>query len=200
MGDAGKPTDSRWSGDREDGSDLYDRLEHRAPDQVFDRRPQFTKLHDLRVPGRAKLTCVCHDPGIHRARELSGGQKKMTKLVALTLLLGLTGCTTTGRQLGGDPFSNSAGRPSSVRIEVRNLNFADARLYIVGGARRRSLGTVGGKQDASFTVSWDFNEDVRIEINLLAGPTCVTETLQVAPGEILELQIPSVFGQYSSCR
>ena len=124
----------------------------------------------------------------------------MTRLIALTLLLGLSGCASSGRRLNGDPFSGSADRPDSIRLEVQNLNFADARLYIIDGARRRSLGTVGGKQDASFTVPWGFNEDVRIEINLLAGPTCVTETLRVSPGEILELQIASVFRRSAFCR
>ena len=124
----------------------------------------------------------------------------MTKLIAWTLLLGLAGCAGTAGQVDQDPFSGSAPGANSIRIEVRNLNFADARLYIVAGSRRRTLGTVSGKQDADFTVAWDFNEDVRIEIDLLAGPTCLTETLQTGPGEILELQIPSVFGPSSICR
>lgn len=129
-------------------------------------------------------------------------------LALLMLVLATAGCAQTGRPLGGggsgggsDPFATSTERPNRIRIEVRNLNFQDARLYAIrGSGARRSLGSVGGKQDGSFTLEWNLNEDIRIEINLLAGPTCTTRRIQVQPGDILELQIASVFSQSSFCR
>ena len=35
---------------------------------------------------------------------------------------------------------------------------------------------------------------------MLAGPTCTTQPLDVQPGDILELQIQSMFNQSSFCR
>lgn len=129
-------------------------------------------------------------------------------VVLLMLALVTVGCAQTGRPLAGggggvsdDPFSTSTDRPNRIRIEVRNLNFADARLYAIrDGGARMSLGSVTGKTDASFTLDWRLNQDIRIEINLLAGPTCMTRRIQVQPGDILELQIASVFSQSSFCR
>lgn len=125
----------------------------------------------------------------------------------LLLVVATAGCLQTGRPLSGggsrsdDPFGTSTERPNRIRIDVRNLNFQDARLYVIrGGGARRSLGSVGGKQDETFTVDWNMNDDIRIEINLLAGPTCTTRRMQVQPGDILELQINSVFSQSSFCR
>lgn len=115
------------------------------------------------------------------------------------------GCMHQGRQLGGggdDPFGGPAGsRPSQLRIEVNNMNFADARLYVIRNAGTRvSLGNVGGNQQESFTIEWLMVQDLRIEINLLAGPTCTTERIVAEPGDIIELQIQSVFSQSAFCR
>ena len=120
--------------------------------------------------------------------------------VLLALLMLSLACTTQGRRLDSEPFTTSTERPDSVLLEVQNLNFSDARLYALRDGQRISLGRVGGKQDARFTIPWRFNQDLRIEINLLAGPTCVTERLQVDRGDILELQISGVFSQSTFCR
>lgn len=117
---------------------------------------------------------------------------------ALMLALALAGCGSARSSADG-PFS-STDRPNSVRIEVLNLNFQEARLYALRDNERLSLGTVGGKQERTFTLPWNLHQDLRIEINLLAGPTCTTESLPVQPGDILELQISSVFSQSSFCR
>ena len=100
----------------------------------------------------------------------------------------------------GGAFRSSREGPQNVGVEVQNLQKADARLYSIRDGQRISLGTVGGKQDARFTVPWNFHQSLRIEINLLSGPTCTTRTLQVQAGDILELQISSVFTQSSFCR
>lgn len=121
--------------------------------------------------------------------------------VVATALVALMGCSAQGRALGDDPFaSGSDDRPSRIRIEVMNLNFNDARLYAIRDGGRITIGTVGGKQDGSFTLEWRYSQDLRIQIDLLAGPTCTTPRLQVEPGDILELQISSVFNQSSFCR
>lgn len=125
---------------------------------------------------------------------------KRHKAMVLTLLSVAVACATPGQRRYSEPFTTSTERPDSVLLEVQNLNFSDARLYAIRDGQRMSLGRVGGKQDARFTIPWRFSQDLRIEINLLAGPTCVTERLQVDRGDILELQISSVFSQSSFCR
>lgn len=95
---------------------------------------------------------------------------------------------------------DAAGDRNEFKLFVQNDNFYDARLYaLASGTTRRQLGTVGGKTDAVFTVPWVFSNDLRVEINLLAGPTCTTEVIQVDPGDELRLQIMSVMDN-SFCR
>lgn len=123
----------------------------------------------------------------------------MKRAPRLGLLLLVAACATAGS--GDSPFGRGGDRPDSILLRVRNVNFADARLYTIrSGTSRKLLGSVNGKQDAEFTVSWPFSEPLRIEIDLLAGPSCTTEALYVDPGDVLELQIESVFGQTRMCR
>lgn len=120
----------------------------------------------------------------------------MIRALLLATLLASSGCATAG---GSGPFDG--GREDSITLHVRNLNFADARLYTIRrSAARQLLGSVGGKQERDFTVDWQISEPLRIEIDLLAGPTCTTEELYVDPGDMLELQIEAVFGRSSFCR
>jgi hypothetical protein len=124
----------------------------------------------------------------------------MTRRVA-ALVLGLltVGCGSSGPSSEGDPFAGSQ-RDATVLIIVQNLNFSDARLYTLVRGARKQLGIVGGKQDAEFTLPWSIPEPLQIEINLLAGPQCYTRELMVDPGDIIELQISTVFSQSSACR
>ena len=108
-------------------------------------------------------------------------------------------CASAGPRLSDDAWS-STERPPQVRLIVQNRNFSDARLYAVRRSARESLGVLGGKEDAEFMLDWPSPEPLRIEINMLAGPRCVTEEMQVDPGDILELQIAVVFTDTSGCR
>ncbi|MDA1102641.1 MAG: hypothetical protein O2956_03505 [Gemmatimonadetes bacterium] len=117
----------------------------------------------------------------------------------LLAAVALMGCGAGRPEPVREPFTAS-GRPETIRIIVQNLNFADARLFAYRRGARSSLGSVGGKQDGEFSLPWRFPEPLRIEINLLAGPTCSTEEILVDPGDILELQISSVFSSSSFCR
>jgi hypothetical protein len=117
--------------------------------------------------------------------------------VALTAAA-LTGCASAARPDSATPFTEAA-RPTSVQILVNNRNFSDARLYTIRRGGREFLGIVGGKQEGTFRVDWAFPDELEIEINLLAGPTCRTEKLPVDPGDILDLMIEPVFSQSSAC-
>lgn len=128
---------------------------------------------------------------------MTSAHRSAVRLALVGLLaVGTSACATSGS--ASSPFSEG-GRAESVRIEVLNLNFSDARLTALRDGRRMSLGVVGGKQEGQFTIPWEYPQELRIEINLLAGPTCQTESMPVDPGDILELQITEIFSR-SVCR
>jgi hypothetical protein len=123
----------------------------------------------------------------------------MTRIAALVLGLMLVGCGSSGSSPQGDPFSGG-NRDATIQLIIQNLNFSDARLYTIVRGARKQLGIIGGKQDAEFTLPWTIPEPLQIEINLLAGPQCYTREMMVDPGDIIELQISTVFSQSSACR
>ncbi|MCH2466074.1 MAG: hypothetical protein MK237_09250 [Gemmatimonadetes bacterium] len=124
----------------------------------------------------------------------------------LALLLCLSACAPMGRPIGGggggsDPFAGgSRPAPQDIELRVRNLNFNDARLYAVSGGSRRRLGQVSALSDETLKIPWAFTDRLRIEIDLVTGPRCLTREFMVDPGEILELQIESRFDGSGLCR
>ena len=120
------------------------------------------------------------------------------RVLAYALLLAASACGG-GRSLAtGDPFSGD-GTATEARVRVRNSNFYDATITAIGDNVRRRLGTVGGNSSATFTMPWEFSGGLRIQIDLLAGPTCTTDTVTVNPGDIVDLEIlPDINTQF--CR
>ena len=119
--------------------------------------------------------------------------------LAFVCTIAMAACGAPRTPAQAEPFSATSGRAATVRLIVQNRNFSDARLYAVRRGARTILGQVGGKQDAEFTLDWVLPEPLRIEIDMLAGPRCTTEEMQVDPGDILELQIDAVFSRSSAC-
>ncbi len=122
--------------------------------------------------------------------------------MAMVLLIAAAGCGGGGRPIGsgvGDPFSGD-NMATEIRVRVRNTNFYDATVTALSDNGRRRLGNVGGNQTASFTMPWTFTGGLRLEIDLLAGPTCTTESITVSPGETVEIDILPDFTSSSFCR
>jgi hypothetical protein len=99
-----------------------------------------------------------------------------------------------------DPFLTGPEGRNEIRVRIVNSNFYDARVYVIGDGVRRQLGTVGGKTDGVFTTEWAFSQNLRLEIRLLAGPTCTSESLPVDPGDEIQLQIMPEFSASDICR
>jgi len=119
---------------------------------------------------------------------------------SLTGVLLLAGCAT-GRNRDPNPYSRDLAERNEVQIHIRNFNFSDATVWVlVRGARQARLGYVTGKSDAVFTVPWTFPDDMSLEFDLLADVRCVTETIPVDPGDILELQISANPRSDPQCR
>ena len=89
----------------------------------------------------------------------------------------------------GNPYVAGVESRNEFVIHVENENFYDSRLYLHLDGVRRYLGAVGGKSQGVFTVPLTFSQELRVEIDILAGPTCMTDRIPVDPGDELRLQI-----------
>ncbi len=99
----------------------------------------------------------------------------------------LPGCGVL-RGTPGDPFEERAAE-EEIEILVRNLNFSQVTVYTARAGSGQRLGIVPGKGEATFKLRWTL-PDIRLRVRPLAGREYYTETLSVAPGELLELIIP----------
>lgn len=118
-------------------------------------------------------------PTLHRTRR---------PLLAAALLLGVAGCSLFRKDDPPGLFGEAGGR-STIQIEVVNLNFLDATLHAFNGSERHRLGIVTGKGQATYTMPWRTSLPLQIEIDLLAGESCVTRSLVTNPGDVVHLQI-----------
>ena len=107
-------------------------------------------------------------------------------LALAALLLPLQGCALL--RAGEDPFEERAAA-EEIEILVRNNNFSQVTVYTARAGSGRRLGIVPGKGEATFKLRWTL-PDIRLRVRPLAGREFFTETLSVAPGELLELVIP----------
>ena len=137
-------------------------------------------------------------PAVRPVDELRRRAVRRSLVCALALIAGACGTRTS--YPGQDPFAEGGGAAQDIRIRVRNDNFYDATLTAIGDSGQRRLGTVGGNQSAVYTVPWSFTGGLRIQIDLLAGPTCMTDYITVSPGEDVQLEIMANFDSTPYCR
>lgn len=125
-----------------------------------------------------------------------------TRAALTSALLVLTACASGGPKASGSPFSEDLAERQEIKISVQNNNFSDVTLWaLVRDGRRQRLGQVTGKTDAVFTLPWRFSEPMRLEFDLVAGPRCTTENIDVDPGDTLEMIIAVDLGMmHSWCR
>ena len=117
---------------------------------------------------------------------------------ALLLPAALVGCSHGGRT-ADTSFTEGRGE-ASVRVFVTNRNFMDATLWAVTTGSRQKLGVVSGKGEEVFTIPWAFPTDLWLEIDMLAGDRCTTESLPVDPGDDLEVIIDVDMNGSTLCR
>lgn len=129
----------------------------------------------------------------------------MTRLEKTGLLFTFAGLLTA---CGSGPYvataptpeADQADRSESIEIRVVNLNYSDARLWlVVRRGMRHPLGTVTGKDDGTFVVPWRFSAPVFLEIDLLGGGRCTSDQLVLDPGDWVDFRIPVAFREGSSC-
>jgi hypothetical protein len=114
------------------------------------------------------------------------------------LLAALFGCSHGGRTAGAS-FAEG-GAEASVRVFVTNRNFMDATIWAITTGSRQKLGVVSGKGEEVFTIPWAFPTDLWLEIDMLAGDRCATESIPVDPGDDLEVVIDVDMNGSPLCR
>jgi len=111
-------------------------------------------------------------------------------LLLATAAMVLGGCQA-GRELN-DPFrASGGGGEGEVTVFVRNDAYSEANISALTGLGVKRLGRVGGNRRQTFTMRLTMTTEVQLEVDMLAGPTCVTDRMPVSPGDALELTIRS---------
>jgi hypothetical protein len=131
---------------------------------------------------------------------MTSGSRRAARTLLAVLALTMAACGTRGPRATGNPFDESGAGLPQIRVRVQNQNFYDATVTVLGDNVRRRLGSVGGNSSATFTMAWEFSSGFRVQIDLLAGPSCTSDTIQVNPGDEVEFQIPSDLGTTGYCR
>jgi hypothetical protein len=110
--------------------------------------------------------------------------RRIAAIVSVAAVTFLAGCSTFLPL--EDPFAGGKG-DHEVRVHVTNLAFSDVTIYGIANGSRHRLGRVTGKREVMLKMPLTFPAQFFLEIDFLAGPKCLTETLTVDPGDDLEL-------------
>lgn len=115
--------------------------------------------------------------------------RRLTPVLLGVFIILLAGC---GRFLGQENsvWTVDDTRDDTFSIEVRNDNFNQARIFAIWNGDRRRLGSVGGNQSETFTLDWR-TQDLRLEVDFLAGGGFVSDRIAVNPGDRLFFRIPA---------
>lgn len=109
---------------------------------------------------------------------------------ALPALLLVSACASgTSSSSSNEPFSDEIAKNETLAVEVRNDDTVAATIWALSSRGRRRLGMVVGHQTRTFELRWPRSGQLRLEIDFLAGPTCLTDDIQAHPGETVHLNI-----------
>ena len=106
------------------------------------------------------------------------------KMAALILLVGITGCSGFG---GGDPFTGTT--KAMIFIEVDNLNFNQATIWMLSNSGQWRLGVVDGNVRKTFSVQWRRSDDLRLRVRVMGQRGYTTGRQLVFPGDRIQLRI-----------
>ncbi len=108
------------------------------------------------------------------------------RIATLGIVVAGFGCAGTGDP---GPFNEREQEDGRLTIEVVNLGFEEITIYAHWLGQRRRLGTVGGTNTAEFLLRWDWTDELRIRIEVLAGPECMTRPIFASPGDHIFLEV-----------
>lgn len=86
-----------------------------------------------------------------------------------------------------------AARRDSIAVDVVNENYFEARIHaLYEGGQRRSLGTIAGNGGRSrMSLAWEPRSLVFEILFVIDGAAYVSLPVDVAPGESIEVRVPS---------
>ncbi len=114
-----------------------------------------------------------------------GSRKKLLGMFVGALLA--AGCGGTS----APPPTLSGDASQALTITIRNEQIDAARITLWLNSTRRRLGDVRGNSTETFQVPMRTSASVRMEFDLTLGPTCVTRDVFLAPGDVIDVRIPS---------
>lgn len=112
-------------------------------------------------------------------------RKSVPVLAAAACLVAVAACASSETD---SPFQAAPDASQSVRLTVENNNPKDAAIYANWGGRRNRVGMVTGKTTRTFEMRWRY-EEVRLEVDFVAGTGFVSEPIAVYGGDHLNFVI-----------
>jgi hypothetical protein len=127
---------------------------------------------------------------------IGGSVSVAGRIAGLAVVLAVTGfgCAARGE---GSPFVSVEN--SRINIEIINHGFEDVTLHAVWPGQRVRLGFVTGTRTVNFMLPWTRSELLQIEIDLLAGPECITQPIWADPGDIILVEITNQIMRDPDC-
>ena len=131
----------------------------------------------------------------------------MHRLGTLLAVLALGACASGG---SGDPF-DGGGRPETTpatrevyAVRAFNPSFNDVTIFVVNaytrGARVR-VGRLGASQEREFEFRMSTaTREVRFELEYFSGPVCLTDSIILTTGDVVELILPGEPRNERGCR
>lgn len=119
-------------------------------------------------------------------------KKVASRCGALALLMAVAACAPSVP--AADPFGgagNSSGSIERISFSASNYYDEDVVLYAVSANGAHRLGEVAPNQHGMFSMPWTGPTELRVRVQILAGPRYTTNSLSVYPGHQLEVVIPS---------
>lgn len=128
-------------------------------------------------------------------------------ILAMTVAAAAAGCVTsrTGNPFEGGGAPRDDTSDSQVfRVRAMNPSFMDVTIYAVNAfsrGQRVRVGRLGTSREEIF----DFRmptatRDVRFELEYFTGPVCVTGSIVLVPGDVVELILPAEPRNEPGCR
>ena len=101
---------------------------------------------------------------------------------------------------GGGGTTSAAPSGEGALFEVTNNNRSEVTLWAQIEGRRQRLGTLQPNGQATYTLDVRGIQDVALEIRVLGGGRCTTQTRPVGPGERIITIIPPQLSMMQGCR
>ena len=108
--------------------------------------------------------------------------------LALALALLVQGCGGGGRDVAS-PFDRRQDA-TQIQLNVDNQSFNDVRLYVESVRGRQTVGTVSGNSRKTFRIDWGGLDELSVRMEFLASENYVSNIVNAAPGDRVELFIP----------